>query len=142
MKCHNCNKKKVKNQMIQDKKGIIAAILVFLKNLLEQLKGGKQKTMTNLRESAKAYMPPQTRNIAELEAVSLDVPITEKKGINKEGQEFSFHVATVAGEEYRVPSSVLGDIKAIMTAKPSLKTIKVIKKGQGMNTSYTVVPLE
>jgi hypothetical protein len=98
--------------------------------------------MTNLRESAKAYVPQQTKNIAELEAVSLDVPITEKTGKNKDGMEFSFHVATILGEEYRVPSSVLNDIKAIMTAKPNLKTIKVIKKGQGMNTSYTVVPLE
>jgi len=98
--------------------------------------------MTSLRESAKAFVPQQTKNIAELEAVSLDVPITEKSGTNKEGQPFSFLVATVLGEEYRVPSSVLADIKAIMTAKPSLKTVKVIKKGTGMNTQYTVVPLE
>lgn len=98
--------------------------------------------MVSLRESAKAFVPQTTKNIAELEAVSLDVPITEKSGVSKDGQPFSFHVATIAGEEYRVPSSVLNDIKAIMTAKPSLKTIKVIKKGQGMNTSYTVVPLE
>ena len=91
--------------------------------IIKQLKGGKTKTMTSLRESAKAFVPQQTKNIAELEAVSLDVPITEKSGTNKEGQSFSFHVATVLGEEYRVPSSVLSDIKAIMTAKPSLKTV-------------------
>lgn len=98
--------------------------------------------MTNLRETAKAYQPQQTKNIAELEAVSLDVPITEKTAKNKDGVEFSFYVATILGEEYRVPSSVLNDIKAIMTAKPTLKTVKVIKKGQGMATSYTVIPLE
>ena len=98
--------------------------------------------MVTLRDSAKAYVPQQTKNIAELEAVSLDVPITEKSGTSKEGTPFNFHVATILGEEYRVPSSVLNDIKAIMTAKPSLKTIRVIKKGQGMNTSYTVIPLE
>ena len=98
--------------------------------------------MASLRDSAKAYVPAQTKNIAELEAVSLDVPITEKAGTSKEGTPFSFHVATVMGEEYRVPSSVLNDIKTIMTAKPTLKSVRVIKKGQGMNTSYTVIPLE
>jgi hypothetical protein len=98
--------------------------------------------MTSLRDSAKAYVPAQTKNIAELEAVSLDAPITEKTGTSKEGTPFSFHVATILGEEYRVPSSVLNDIKTIMTAKPTLKSVRVIKKGQGMNTSYTVIPLE
>ena len=98
--------------------------------------------MASLRDSAKAYVPAQTKNIAELEAVSLDAPITEKTGTSKEGTPFSFHVATILGEEYRVPSSVLNDIKTIMTAKPTLKSVRVIKKGQGMNTSYTVIPLE
>ena len=98
--------------------------------------------MANLRETAKAFVPQTTKSIAELEVVSLDVPIQERKGTNKEGTAYAFHVAIVMGEEFRVPSSVLNDIKAIMTAKPGLKTIRVLKKGQGMNTSYTVVPLE
>jgi hypothetical protein len=29
-----------------------------------------------------------------------------------------------------------------MEAKPTLKTVRVIKKGTGMNTEYTVIPLE
>lgn len=98
--------------------------------------------MTNLRETAKAYEPQKTKNIADLEAVSLDVEIQERKAKDKDGKEFSFHVALVVGEEYRVPSSVLNDIKSIIQAKPSLKTVKVIKKGSGMNTTYTVIPLE
>lgn len=98
--------------------------------------------MANLRETAKAYEPQQTKNIAELEAVSLDVLIEERKGKDKENKEFIYSVAIVAGEEYRVPATVLKDIKAIMTAKPTLKTVKVIKKGEGMKTQYTVIPLE
>ena len=98
--------------------------------------------MANLRETAKAYEPQKTKNIADLDAVSLDVVIEERKAKDKDGKEFSFHVALVTGEEYRVPSSVLNDIKSIIQAKPSLKTVKVIKKGSGMNTSYTVIPLE
>ena len=98
--------------------------------------------MANLRESAKAHVPKTTKNVAELEAVSLDVPIEQRSGKDQTGKEFSYKVALVAGEEYRVPDSVLNDIKTIMSAKPTLKTVKVIKKGQGMNTEYTVIPLE
>jgi hypothetical protein len=96
----------------------------------------------NLRETAKAYEPQSTHNVAELEAVSLEATIEERKAKDKEGKEFSYHVVLVAGEEYRVPATVLKDIKAIMSAKPTLKTIKVIKKGEGMKTQYTVIPLE
>jgi hypothetical protein len=98
--------------------------------------------MVNLRETAKAYEPQTTHNIAELDAVSLDVLVEERKGKDKDGKEFSYSVALVTGEEYRVPATVLKDIKAIMTAKPTLKTVKVIKKGEGMKTQYTVIPLE
>lgn len=98
--------------------------------------------MGSLRETAKAYEPQTTHNIAELEAVSLDVKIEERKGKDKDGKEFSYNVALILEEEYRVPATVLKDIKAIMTAKPTLKTVKVIKKGEGMKTQYTVIPLE
>ena len=104
--------------------------------------------MTTLRESAKAYEPPQTRNVTELEALSLDVPIVLRKGKKKatsenpQGEEYEYHVAVVLGEDYRVPDSVLNQIKTIMESKPNLKTVKVVKKGSGLNTVYTVIPLE
>lgn len=96
----------------------------------------------NLRETAKAYEPQSTHNVAELEAVSLDAPIEERTAKDKDGKEFSYNVVLVAGDEFRVPATVLKDIKAIMIAKPSLKTVKVIKKGEGFKTQYTVIPLE
>lgn len=111
-------------------------------NSIKLFERGGQTEMAILRESAKAYVPPKTRNIAELEKVNLDVPIEERNGTNSEGKDFSYHVAIVDGEEYRVPSSVLNSIKTIMEAKPTLKTVKVIKKGSGMNTEYTVIPLD
>jgi hypothetical protein len=98
--------------------------------------------MANLYESAKAFVPQQTLNIADLEAVSLSVDIEQRTGKDQKGKEFSYAVALVAGKEYRVPASVLNDIKTIIEAKPTLKTVKVVKKGQGMNTEYTVIPLE
>ena len=98
--------------------------------------------MATLRDSAKAYEPTKTKNIADLEAVSLDSVFEERTGKDKDGKDYGFSVIVVVGQEYRVPDSVLKDIKAIMEAKPTLKTVKVIKKGQGMNTQYTVIPLE
>jgi len=114
----------------------------YTKNEKIHYNGGKTEMDKNLRETARAYEPTKTKNIADLEAVSLDVKIQERKGTNKDGEDFNYYVAIVLGEEYRVPASVLKDINAIMIAKPGLKTIRVIKKGQGMSTSYTVIPLE
>jgi len=98
--------------------------------------------MATLRDSAKAYEPTKTKNIADLEAVSLDSVFEERKGKDKDGKDYAFSVVVVLGQDYRCPDSVLKDIKAIMEAKPSLKTVKVIKKGTGMGTQYTVIPLE
>jgi hypothetical protein len=98
--------------------------------------------MATLRDSAKAYEPMKTKNIADLEAVSLDAVFEERTGKDKDGKDYAFSVIVVLGADYRVPDTVLKDIKAIMEAKPTLKTVKVIKKGQGMGTQYTVVPLE
>ena len=98
--------------------------------------------MENLRDSAKAYEPMKTLTVAELDIVNLECPIEDREGQDKEGKNFKYKVILVEGSEYRVPISVLKDIKTIMTAKPGLKTIKVIKKGEGMGTSYTVIPIE
>ena len=46
------------------------------------------------------------------------------------------------GEDYRVPGKVLGDLKAILEKKPTLKKFAVSKKGTGIQTSYTVIPLD
>lgn len=99
--------------------------------------------MANLKDTAKAYVPPQTKNIADLEVVNIETAIIEpRKGKNEAGEAFDFNVAVIGDEEYRVPNTVLKDIKAILSAKPGIKTIRVLKKGTGMGTSYTVVPLD
>ena len=102
----------------------------------------KTKMAKTLRQESQAYEPQTTKNIADLEAVSLEMNVEDRTGKDKEGKEFKYKVIVVNNIEYRVPASVLNDIKAIMTAKPTLKTVKVIKKGSGMNTEYTVVPME
>lgn len=98
--------------------------------------------MAKLGEEAMAYEPKKTKNIADLEVVSLFQEVEERNGTDKNGKDFSYKVIVIANEEYRVPNSVLADIKALKEVKPDLKTVRVIKKGQGLNTEYTVVPME
>lgn len=88
------------------------------------------------------YQPPQTKNIAELESVSVDLVLLDGKGKDKDNKEFSYKYIEVDGEEYRVPGKVLGDLKEIRKLRPNLKRFKVNKKGTGLGTQYTVIQLD
>jgi hypothetical protein len=98
--------------------------------------------MATLLEAAKAYEPKQTKNIADLPVVSTDLQVHERQGTDSEGKPFNYKVFELNGEDYRVPDSVLSALKAIAEEKPTLKTFKVKKDGTGLNTKYTVIPLE
>ena len=98
--------------------------------------------MTTLKEYATSYEPKRTKNIAELEAVSVSNEIKTEVRKNKEGDEYSISYIVSLGEEYRVPNSVIEQLQTLLLEKPDMKTFKVKKKGEGLNTSYTVIPLE
>ena len=97
--------------------------------------------MTTIGESAKAYSPQQMGNIADLEVVSTDTNIKEETRINSEREEYKVSFITVDGREYRVPASVLEQLKTIIEEKPDLKTFQVKKTGEGMGTKYIVIPI-
>lgn len=92
--------------------------------------------MAKLSDEAKAYEPKQVNNISELNSVSTDLDVKEA-----EDAEFPYKYVEVEGQRYKVPSSVLGSLKAILDENPNLKSFKVKKTGEGMNTRYTVIPL-
>ena len=98
--------------------------------------------MTTLKEEAQAYEPSQIKNIADLNEVFVDFDVKTVKRKRSDGEEYTLKLITVNGEDYRVPNSVLNDIKNILSIKPDLKRVKVTKKGTGLNTDYTVIPLE
>jgi hypothetical protein len=98
--------------------------------------------MASIKESAKGYIPKATKNIAELQSVSIDLALLEGKGFDKDGKEYFYNYIEVAGENYRVPDKVLADLKSILEKKPTLKTFSVAKKGMGLNTQYTIIPLD
>jgi len=98
--------------------------------------------MAKLSEAAKEYEAPITKNIADLKEVNTDLELEDRTGKDKDGNEFKYKVVVIEKEDYRVPRSVLGNLKAILEKKPDLKRFAVSKQGTGMNTKYTVIPLD
>lgn len=97
-----------------------------------------QKT---IKDEAQAYQPkPTTKNISELQSISTDLVI-EDDSFEFEGKEVKQKVVQIGGERYRMPVSVLRDLKVILEDNPNLKSFKVKKTGQAMETRYTVIPL-
>jgi len=97
--------------------------------------------MGTLKEEANAYEAPQTKNITELEKVSVDIVVEESEFNKSDGTTFTIKVVNIDGEYYRVPVSVLKSLKEIVKEKPEVKFIKVNKSGEGLKTTYTVIPL-
>lgn len=99
--------------------------------------------MTSLKESAIAYVAPdKTKNIVDLPKVSTELVVETKEKKNRDGETFTIQYVTVDGEQYRVPSSVLGTLKLLLEDNPNLKEFKVKSTGQGLDTRYTVIPLQ
>ena len=98
--------------------------------------------MTSIIESAKAYEPKQTLNVADLSEVDVNLQLEDRKGTDEDGKEFQYQVIVVDGKEYRVPSSVLEKLKEATKLKPDIKKIKVNRTGSGLNTRYSIEVLE
>lgn len=92
-------------------------------------------------EEARAYEPKQTKNIADLDVVQIDWLVEEEKFTNDEGKEFTIKAIKKDGNSYRVPTSVIKQLKEHLAENPNLKKFKVKKSGTGLNTDYTVIPL-
>lgn len=101
--------------------------------------------MAKLKDEAMAYEPKQTMNIADLDKVSIDLDIEddEFETTDDEGKAkmVKQKVAIIEGKKYRVPNSVLNQLKILLEDNPNLNNFKVKKTGQGFSTDYTVIPL-
>jgi len=97
--------------------------------------------MVSIKDFAKAYEPQQMKNIADLETVDANIEIKSVTRKDQSNEEYSVMFIVVSGEEYRVPQSVVTQLKTVLEAKPDLATFKVSKSGQGMGTKYQVISL-
>jgi hypothetical protein len=95
-----------------------------------------------MKEQAQSYKQNEIKNIAELGKVSVDIEVKEEVANKGKEDEFSFKYCEVNDIKYRIPNGVFKQLKALLAEKASLKSFKVLKSGEGMSTSYMVVPLE
>lgn len=102
--------------------------------------------MGSLKESAQAFAPKQTFNIADLDRTNLSWPIVQKTGQttrkSPEGEdvqvEYTYNVMVFNDQEYRVPNTVLEEIQKMLKLKPDLEFVNVTSTGSGLSTRYTV----
>ena len=87
------------------------------------------------------YEPQQTKNIADLEEVSVDLTLDVEVHQDGEGKDFTIQFVELNGEKYRVPTSVISALKVLLEDNPNLQKFKVLKTGAGMETRYQVIPL-
>lgn len=102
--------------------------------------------MPTVKETAIAYEPKMTKNIADLEEFSLDFEMSDDsfETTDDDGKPKTVEqkVVEINGENYRVPNSVIEQIQTQLRANPNINKIKVERKGTGLATKYTVIVLE
>ena len=102
--------------------------------------------MAKISDYAKDYEPTATtKNIAELQSVSTDLELIDDEfdfTKNGETKTVKQKVIVVDGAQYRVPVTVIQQLKVIIEDNPALKKFKVKKTGTTKDdTRYTVIPL-
>lgn len=97
--------------------------------------------MVNIKDKATNFISQQMKNIADLEMVKVDVEIFDDVRQNKDNEDYKVMFIVENGEEYRVPTSVLEQLKLILESREDLKMFKVVKSGVDLNTKYQVIPL-
>ena len=109
---------------------------------------GGQLDMPKISEFVDKYEPQQTtKNIADLKEVSIDLEVEDDdyEIIDKGTQQpkiINQKVIIVNGEKYRIPVSVIQQLKIIREDNPNLKKFKVKKSGTTKDdTRYQVIPL-
>ncbi len=97
----------------------------------------------NLKDKTEAYVPPTTKNIVDLDKISIDIDLTTNTYTKKDSEEpFTVDEFEVEGAKYRMPTSVIAQLKVLMTEITDLKFFKVTKTGMGLDTKYFVIPLK
>ena len=97
--------------------------------------------LENFLESTK-LTAGKTKNIADFDFILLDELSEIKQETVGEGDKaFKQFVAIFREEKLRIPVPVLIDLKKILV-EYALNKIQVIKSGSGLETKYTLVPLD
>lgn len=96
----------------------------------------------NIKEVSENYVAPITKNVADLDKIPINMDVKEKKAMDADGKEFSYMFIEVDNTEYRMPRTVIKQLQDHLKNNPDLTHFKVERKGTGLQTSYTVIPLK
>ena len=101
-----------------------------------------------LNDYAKDFEPAsKTKNIADLKEVPADIELIDdefevKDKVTGQMKVVKQKVIVVNNEQYRIPSSVIAQLKVVLEDNPNLKKFKVKKSGTTMDdTRYMLIPL-
>jgi len=102
--------------------------------------------MSKIGNLAKDYKSTATKNIADLPEVSIELEVLDDQfeatdKITGQSKVIKQKVISIEGTNYRVPTSVLQQLKVVLEDNPNLKKFKVRKSGTMMDTRYQVIPL-
>lgn len=102
--------------------------------------------MATIKEEALAYEPSKIKNVCELDTIPTDVQVYEGDGSGEDDDgkptTFKYKYIELNEEKYRVPWTVLDQLRTQMEANPQMKNFKVNRKGTTKtDTRYTVIPL-
>lgn len=98
--------------------------------------------MASIKQTAKDFIPKQTKNIADLDIVSVEQEIfSDGQGMDNDGKQFEYSYIVINNEEYRVPNSVIAQLKDLLSENDKLTKFKVKKSGESLKTRYTVIPI-
>jgi len=110
--------------------------------------GGQTNKMSKINQYAKDYTSPtKTKNIADLPEVSTDLELEDDEyeftdKTTNQSKSIKQKVINLNGESYRVPTSVIQQLKVILEDNPNLKKFKVRRSGSTKDdTRYQVIPL-
>ena len=104
----------------------------------------KQLTIKDLAQQEK---PRVFKKIEDFEAINVNNEISERTCMTKEGKEFTIKEISLYNEDtdeidrVRIPQTVIWGLQALLKHDPTLEYFRVIKTGTGMNTRYTVLPV-
>jgi len=96
----------------------------------------------SIEEAAKNFKTAKMSIISDVVSVPVNTFIYREDVAERNGQEaYSFYYAIIGGTSYRVPKSVLFQLREILEAGTQFSNFHVQKTGEGLKTQYTVIPL-
>jgi len=94
--------------------------------------------MGSIKEEANnSRTKSSVKNISELQSVDIDLLVQYE-----ESTEFPYKYIEVSGVRYKIPKSVLDNLRIMLEDNPNMKKFKVKRTGTTKDdTRYTVIPL-